>query len=69
MSRTSGNRTTEAGISSALEFAMVFNQWAGAQATLKAEAIVARFQCSRATGYRYLNAYRAMQARRQAARP
>lgn len=59
------NREIEAGISCALEFALVFAEWAESLGGgLTQAAIVQRFGCSRATSYRWFNAWQAMKARR-----
>ena len=53
------------GMASALEFALAFNDWALAN-KVTVESIRSRWGVSRATAYRYLNAWRAIQERRLA---
>ena len=50
---------------SALEFALAFHDWALAN-KVTVESIRSRWGVSRATAYRYLNAWRAIQERRAA---
>lgn len=53
------------GMLTALEFALAFNDWALAN-KVTVESIRSRGDVSRATAYRYLNAWRAIQERRAA---
>ena len=50
---------------SALEFAFAFHDWALVN-SVTVESIRSRWGVSRATAYRYLNAWRAIQERRAA---
>ena len=50
---------------SALEFALAFHDWALVN-SVTVESIRSRWGVSRATAYRYLNAWRAIQERRAA---
>ena len=53
------------GMVSALEFALAFHDWALVN-SVTVESIRSRWGVSRATAYRYLNAWRAIQERRAA---
>ena len=53
------------GMVSALEFAFAFHDWALVN-SVTVESIRSRWGVSRATAYRYLNAWRAIQGRRAA---
>ena len=58
------NKEAEAGISTSIEAVLSFASWARGQGGhLTPEAIKARFGCSRATSYRWFNAYRAARER------
>ena len=56
---------TDQGMLTALEFALAFNDWALVN-SVTVESIRSRWGVSRATAYRYLNAWRAIQERRAA---
>lgn len=59
-----GNKQIEAGIGSSLEFAMLFARWAdGHREIVSFRDIMERWGCSRATAYRYRNAYIAVKER------
>ena len=53
------------GMASALEFVFAFHDWALVN-SVTVESIRSRWGVSRATAYRYLNAWRAIQERRAA---
>ena len=55
------------GMASALEFALEFGEWASECRHLTPELIQRRWGVSRATSYRYLTAWNAVQGRRAAA--
>ena len=60
-----GLRRFPTGMVSALEFALAFHDWALVN-RVTVESIRSRWGVSRATAYRYLNAWRAIQERRLA---